>query len=68
MFVEHAAGLRHDVVAADELAPLVDGDDAGDEEEAVRLDGVGEVRDRLRLTGNAILTTHWLPPLRAPGP
>ena len=50
--LEHAARLRDDVVAADELAPLVDGDDAGDEQEAARLDGVREVRDRLGLAGD----------------
>ena len=60
--LEHAARLRHDVVAADELAPLVDGDDARDEQEAARLDRVREVRDRLGLAGDAELTTHRLDP------
>ena len=50
--LEHAARLRDDVVSADELAPLVDGDDAGDEQEVARLDGVREVRDRLGLAGD----------------
>ena len=55
--LEHAARLGDDVVTADELALLVDGDDAGDEEEAARLDGVREVRDRLGLAGDPQLTT-----------
>ena len=57
--LEDAPGLRHDVVAADELASLVDGDDAGDEEEPARFDRVREVRDRLRLPCYSKLTAHY---------
>ena len=56
--LEHAARLDDDVVPADELALLVDRDDAGDEEEAARQDGVREVRDRLGLAGDTQLTTR----------
>ena len=55
--LEHGAGLRDDVVAAHELPVRVHGDDAADEEQLTRLDGVGEVGDRLGLTGDAELAT-----------
>ena len=55
--LEHAPRLGDDVVTADELALLVHGDDAADEEEAARLDGVREMRDRLGLAGDAVLAT-----------
>ena len=53
--LEHAAGLRDDVVSADQLPVLVDRDDAADEEQLASLDGVGEVRDRLRLAVDPVL-------------
>ncbi len=58
MFSNTHLRLRDDVVAADELPLLVDGNDAGDEQEPARLDGVREVRDRLGLAGDAELSAH----------
>ena len=61
---EDGARLGDDVVAPDELAILVDGDDTADEQEVAGPNGVGEVRDRLGLTRDPVLAPLRQQPLR----
>ena len=56
--LQHLRALGDRVVAADQFAVLVRRGTARDEQEAVGLDGVAVVADRLGDAGRGDLTTH----------